>query len=700
MRLLVTGGAGYIGGVVTLHLLVAGHQVTVLDDLSTGHADSVPDGAEFVPVRLTEQAGAVLADGDPYDGVLHFAAKALVGESVQHPERYWRTNVGGTLALLDAMRAQRRPAVGLLLDRGHVRGAGGGADPGDGADPADQPVRRLEAGRGHDDHVRGARRTGSPRSACATSTWPVRPGAGRAARPGDPHRSRSRCRWCAGQRPAFAIYGTDYADPGRHLHPRLRARRRPGRGAPAGAGRRRPRRAPDLQPRQRRRLFGAGRGRGGRAGDRPPAADRGRARAGPATRPCWSPPAPGSGRSWAGCRASPRSTRWSPTRGSSSSPGDERAAAGSPGGHPARARIRGSSTWSAPGRLNLIGEHTDYNDGYVLPLALPYATTASVSVRDDGLLPAALRPARRGRPAGRGPGTGLGRGLGRVRGRGGLGLPRGRARRRRRVRRRGGRQRARGRRPVLLGRAGVLGRGRAGGPARPRHGPGRAGPARAARGERLRRHAERRDGPDGLDALHGRARAVPGLPQPATEQVPLDPAASGLAVLGMDSRRRTSSPTGRTRNAGRPASRRRRRWACRRCETRHGDLDRLDGDRAQRARHVVTEDARVLATVERAARRPDRATSGPLLSASHASMRDDFEITVPRVDLDRRDRGGGRCARGPDDRRRFRRLRARAGTGRRGGAVRVAVRTRTRRPDSVRAGFFPAGALARGLRIG
>ena len=111
MRLLVTGGAGYIGGVVTLHLLRAGHQVTVLDDLSTGHADSVPDGATFVPGDVAERSGAVLADGDPYDGVLHFAAKAVVSESVEHPERYWRTNVAGTLALLDAMRANAVPRL-------------------------------------------------------------------------------------------------------------------------------------------------------------------------------------------------------------------------------------------------------------------------------------------------------------------------------------------------------------------------------------------------------------------------------------------------------------------------------------------------------------------------------------------------------------------------------------------------------------
>jgi UDP-glucose 4-epimerase len=110
VRLLVTGGAGYIGSVVTLRLLQAGHDVTVLDDVSTGHADAVPDGARFVRGDLAE-AAAVLADGKPYQGVLHFAAKALVGESVEHPERYWRGNVCGTLALLDAMRAAAVPRL-------------------------------------------------------------------------------------------------------------------------------------------------------------------------------------------------------------------------------------------------------------------------------------------------------------------------------------------------------------------------------------------------------------------------------------------------------------------------------------------------------------------------------------------------------------------------------------------------------------
>jgi nucleoside-diphosphate-sugar epimerase len=102
VKLLVTGGAGYIGSVVAARLLEGGHEVVVLDDLSTGHRDGVPDGARFVRGRVHEVA-EVLEPG--VDGVLHFAAKSLVAESVERPELYWDGNVVGTLALLNAMRA-------------------------------------------------------------------------------------------------------------------------------------------------------------------------------------------------------------------------------------------------------------------------------------------------------------------------------------------------------------------------------------------------------------------------------------------------------------------------------------------------------------------------------------------------------------------------------------------------------------------
>ena len=110
MRLLVTGGAGYIGSVVAAQLLADGHQVVVLDDLSTGHADAVPEGAELVRGTLRDEAEKILADG--IGAVLHFAAKSLVGESVANPALYWNNNLGGTLALLEAMR---KTSVGKIV---------------------------------------------------------------------------------------------------------------------------------------------------------------------------------------------------------------------------------------------------------------------------------------------------------------------------------------------------------------------------------------------------------------------------------------------------------------------------------------------------------------------------------------------------------------------------------------------------------
>ncbi|MFD0685471.1 UDP-glucose 4-epimerase GalE [Actinomadura fibrosa] len=110
MKLLVTGGAGYIGSVVSALLLEAGHEVVVLDDLSTGHEDAVPPGARLVRGTLRETAAGVL-DGAGFDAVLHFAAKSLVGESVEKPGLYWDKNLGESLALLEAMRAAGVPRI-------------------------------------------------------------------------------------------------------------------------------------------------------------------------------------------------------------------------------------------------------------------------------------------------------------------------------------------------------------------------------------------------------------------------------------------------------------------------------------------------------------------------------------------------------------------------------------------------------------
>ncbi|MCX4581628.1 UDP-glucose 4-epimerase GalE [Streptomyces sp. NBC_01481] len=101
-KCLVTGGAGYVGSVVAQHLLEAGHEVTVLDNLSTGFREGVPAGADFVEGDIRDAARWL---DSSYDAVLHFAACSQVGESVIKPEKYWANNVGGTMELLAAMRS-------------------------------------------------------------------------------------------------------------------------------------------------------------------------------------------------------------------------------------------------------------------------------------------------------------------------------------------------------------------------------------------------------------------------------------------------------------------------------------------------------------------------------------------------------------------------------------------------------------------
>ncbi|MEU8959698.1 UDP-glucose 4-epimerase GalE [Streptomyces sp. NPDC048518] len=100
-KYLVTGGAGYVGSVVAQHLIEAGHEVTVLDNLSTGFREGVPAGAAFIEGDIRDAAKWL---DSTYDAVLHFAAFSQVGESVVKPEKYWDNNVGGTMALLAAMR--------------------------------------------------------------------------------------------------------------------------------------------------------------------------------------------------------------------------------------------------------------------------------------------------------------------------------------------------------------------------------------------------------------------------------------------------------------------------------------------------------------------------------------------------------------------------------------------------------------------
>lgn len=107
MRILVTGGAGYIGGTVAQLLLKHGHQVAVYDNLCHGHRSMVPDGAEFIDGDIADRSKLEqLFASQAFDGVMHFAALIEAGESMRHPESYFRNNTASTLALIEAMLAQ------------------------------------------------------------------------------------------------------------------------------------------------------------------------------------------------------------------------------------------------------------------------------------------------------------------------------------------------------------------------------------------------------------------------------------------------------------------------------------------------------------------------------------------------------------------------------------------------------------------
>jgi UDP-glucose 4-epimerase len=104
MKVMVTGGAGFIGSATAAALVAAGHEVTAVDDLSRGRRTMVPHGAAFVAADVTDPAAVErIVAGAGFDACLHFAALIEVGDSMQRPEAYFRTNTAGTAALLEVL---------------------------------------------------------------------------------------------------------------------------------------------------------------------------------------------------------------------------------------------------------------------------------------------------------------------------------------------------------------------------------------------------------------------------------------------------------------------------------------------------------------------------------------------------------------------------------------------------------------------
>ncbi len=112
MKILVTGGTGYIGSTVAALLSANGHRTVAYDNLSHSNDNKVPQGVEFVKGEVADRAGlenlfrSARAAGEPFHGVMHFAALIEAGESMLHPEEFFRNNTAATLSLLEAMLAE------------------------------------------------------------------------------------------------------------------------------------------------------------------------------------------------------------------------------------------------------------------------------------------------------------------------------------------------------------------------------------------------------------------------------------------------------------------------------------------------------------------------------------------------------------------------------------------------------------------
>jgi UDP-glucose 4-epimerase len=213
MRVLVTGGAGYIGSVVIEELLAAGHDPVAYDHLGTGHRDAVVPPARLVEGNLLD--GAALLDAlrtARAEAVVHMAADALVGESMADPAAYYRTNVTGGLTLLDAMRAA---SVGLLVFSSTAAVYGNAV-----RQPIDEDDPLLPTNPYGETKLAFERALGWYGAAYGLRSIRLRyfNAAGATERCGERHARESHLiplalQAAAGMRPALTLYGEDYPTP-------------------------------------------------------------------------------------------------------------------------------------------------------------------------------------------------------------------------------------------------------------------------------------------------------------------------------------------------------------------------------------------------------------------------------------------------------------------------------------------------------
>jgi UDP-glucose 4-epimerase len=211
MRVLVTGGAGYIGSITTAHLLDLGHEVCVLDDLSTGHASALDPRADFVEGRVQnhEWLDQALVGAE---AVIHFAALSLVGESMREPLRYFRENLSGAWCLLEGMH---RAGVGRLVFSSSAAVYGEPTVEVIAEDTATEPVNPYGHSKLMIERLVGEQARATGLGAICLRYFNASGASGGLGEHHDPetHLIPRLCRHLLGRLDGFAVYGTDHPTP-------------------------------------------------------------------------------------------------------------------------------------------------------------------------------------------------------------------------------------------------------------------------------------------------------------------------------------------------------------------------------------------------------------------------------------------------------------------------------------------------------